>query len=385
MSSPAPAELVAWFRDEVTTPRRAAELAEWPGKVIGTYCNFVPEELILALGAVPVRLCAGDLDAIPDGEALLPREVCSVVRSSAGTLQRGGGLAGRADLLVIPTPCDAKKKLGAVVEHLKPVHVLELPPRKDSPAARAFWAEQVRGLLAALERLTGRRLRRRALHGAIALVNRREEAFRRLLRLRQADPPALSGEDFLFVTQASFTADAAAWAEHTEALCAVLEARPARPANGRRVLLTGAPLIWPNHKVVQLLEQAGAAVVADELCSGTQRLYQPVALREVSMRALLDAVAEKAMLPSTCPCFVEGGDRLNRIVDLAREAHVAGVVYHSQRLCPLFEIEAMLVQKELRARAIPLLTLSTDFSREDSGQLRTRIDAFLEMLGDGRA
>lgn len=374
---------LSYFREIVTGDRRLRELAEYPGKVVGTYCNFVPEELVLAAGAVPVRLCAGDPAAAAAAEALLPRDLCALAKSAAGRVLQQSGLAGRADLLVMPTPCDAKKKLGAVLAELKPTHVLDLPPRKDSPSARAFWLAQVHVLRQALERCTGSAITRQSLRAAIDLGNRRQQVFRRFLSLRTLDPPVISGEDALFVTQASFADDVARWTEQAERLCERLEARSAAPAPGRRpvrLLLTGAPLIYPNHKVIQLAEADGAVVVTDELCSGTQRLYQPVELREVALPAMIEAVAEKCLLPTTCPCFADGADRLNRVLEMVSEFRVDGVVYHSLRLCALFDIESLAMQRELKRHGIPILVLATDFSAEDTGQLRTRLEAFVEML-----
>jgi benzoyl-CoA reductase/2-hydroxyglutaryl-CoA dehydratase subunit BcrC/BadD/HgdB len=374
-------DTLGYFRDIVTTGRRAEELAAFDGKVVGTFCNFVPEELILAAGAVPVRLCAGDHGAAGEAETFLPRDLCSVVKSTAGLVQRADGLYGRADLLVMPTPCDGKKKLAGLLSSFKPVHILDLPSRKDAPGAKHFWLEQIKALQATLEKLTGQAVTRAGLRAAIELLNRRNEVFRRLHALRRRQPPPYSGEDALFIAQASFSDDVPRWIEHAEALCDELEKATPAANDGPRLLLTGAPIVHPNHKIIGLLEAAGAQVVADEMCSGGQRLYQPAVLRDWSMRAMIEAVAEKVMLPTTCPCFVDGVDRVNRILELAEQFQVDGVVYHSLRLCPLFEIESFGIGRELKERGLPMLTLNTDFSAEDTGQLRTRIAAFVEMVG----
>lgn len=374
-------DTMTYFREIVTGTRRTEELAAFGGKVVGTFCNFVPEELILALGAVPVRLCSADHGAALTGETVLVRDVCPMVKSTAGMVSRAEGLYGRADLLVMPTPCDGKKKLGAVLGQFKPMHILDLPPRKDSPGSRAFWAEQMQALVTRLEALTGNRLKREALREALELLNARTEAFRRFHELRRRVPAPLSGQDAMFVMQASFTDDPARWTQQVHRLCDEVEAAPPRnPARQTRLLLTGAPLVWPNHKVIELCEGNGAVVVADEMCSGTQRLYQPSVLREWSLKAMLAATADKYLLPCTCPCFVEGADRVNRVLELAESHQTDGVVYHVLRLCALFDLESVGLARVLKERGVPLLTLSTDFSNEDTGQLRTRLEAFVEMV-----
>ena len=372
---------IGYFRDMVTTDRRAAELEAFEGKVIGTYCNFVPEELIYALGAVPVRLCSGDDDASRRGEDLFPRDTCALVKSCIGCAIRGDGFFPSLDLLVIPTPCDAKKKLGAVLEAFKPVHILQLPPSKTTPAALNFWLDQVWELVAKLEECTGKRLTRASLQTAVEMLNRRQQVFRRFLELRKQNPPAVTGEEALFVTNSSFHDDPERWTRQLELLCTERESRGQGSSNISRLLLTGAPLIYPNFKLMRIIEAANAVVAMDETCSGTQRLYQPLVTRDPSLKAMVQAVAEKYLLPTTCPCFIEHSDHLKRIVEFVDEFKIDGVIYHCLRICPLFDIEANTVQRNLKKLGIPCLTLSTDYSREDGEQIRNRVQAFLEIIG----
>ena len=371
---------VEYFRDMVTTDRRARELADFAGKVVGVYCNFVPEELIYALGAVPVRLCSGDDGSARAGETAFPRDTCSLVKACVGEAVENCELFGRADLLVIPTPCDAKKKLGGVMAAYKPVHMLGLPPSKAGPGAREFWMTQIWELVGKLESLTGRRLTRQGLQEAIELLNRRQSAFRRFLELRKSVPARVTGEEALLVTQASFHDEPTRWTGKLQELCEERAASGITPKPAPRLMLSGAPVLYPNLKLVRAIEEAGAELAIDETCAGTQRLYNPTVVRETSLRKMVEAVAEKCLLPQTCPCFVENADRVNRIGEMVAEYSISGVVYHTLRMCPLFDIEAMQIQRELRRKAIPCLVLSTDYSLEDSAQILTRVEAFVEMV-----
>jgi benzoyl-CoA reductase/2-hydroxyglutaryl-CoA dehydratase subunit BcrC/BadD/HgdB len=375
---------IEYFRGIVTTDRRQVELQRFSGRVIGVYCNFVPEVLIHALGAAPVRVCSGDRDAARRGEELFPRDTCSLVKACVGNAIRGDGFFAQLDLLVIPTPCDAKKKLGAVLSAFKPVHTLQLPPSKATPSAVRFWTDQVWDLVHRLEALTGRTLTREALEQAVTLANRRQQTFRRFLELRQRIPAAVTGEEALTVTVASFTDDIARWTAQLEALCAEREPRAAEPARKPRLLLTGAPLIHPHLSLVRIIEEAGAEVAIDEMCSGTQRLYSPIVFRDRSLRALVESVAETHLLPSTCPCFIESADRLRRVQELAEEFQVDGVIYHNLRLCPAFDIESLPMQRELKRLGLPQLTVSTDYAQADVEQVRNRVEAFIEMIAARR-
>lgn len=380
-------EPFAYFKEIVTGKRRLEELNAFNGKVIGTMCNFVPEELIYASGALPVRVCAGDYDAVNVGEEFLPRDICALIKSTAGLIHSRQGIYGRLDALVIPASCDGKKKLASALatDADVPIHIMELPAIKDSDSGRRFWREQVMEFKDFVEHLTGNRISRTTLRCAIETLNARCDAFRQFLELRKSSPPVVTGEEALFVTCASFFDDPMRWTKKLRESCRALthnrrEGITASLCNAPRILLTGAPLIHPNFKLVQLIELTGALVAIDELCSGTQRLYHPVVLHEWSVREMLHAIAERYLLPTTCPCFVEHTDRLNRILELAEQFDVDGVVYHNLRICPLFDMESFAIQRTLKERGIPVLIIHTDYTREDVEQLRNRVEAFIELL-----
>jgi benzoyl-CoA reductase/2-hydroxyglutaryl-CoA dehydratase subunit BcrC/BadD/HgdB len=160
----------------------------------------------------------------------------------------------------------------------------------------------------------------------------------------------------------------------------VKSAEPARKSLRPRLILTGAPAVWPNFKVLNLLEECGADVVADTLCTGAQCCFDPVVIDEKSMQSLLRALANRYVYAAICPCFISQTTRINRILDLREEMKADGVVNYSLRLCQLFDIENYRIGRTLKARKIPFLNVRTDYSLEDTEQLRVRIEAFLETL-----
>lgn len=360
---------------------RAGELAAESRPVVGVLCNFAPEELILAAGAVPVRLDLGHAACVEAGGAVIGNDVCPTVRAVLGARSEEGlSLHDRVDLLVVPAACDAKKKLVQLVAD-GPVQLMELPHTKDGPGARDRWYEQVFALARRLEKLCGGRIKRRPLRGAVELLNRRTELYRRLLELRWARPGLLNGRDTMLVAQASFAADPAWWVEHVEALVSELEtAAPEADRAAVPILFSGSPIFFPDFGLLHLLEEAGAEVVADETCAGTQRLYNPTVLDEGSVRGMVRAVADKALLPCTCPCLVGGEDRVNRVLELYRRSGARGVVLHTLRLCTLYEMDQPGVAAALRARDVPVLVVGTEAGSDELGPLRTRVEAFLEML-----
>jgi len=369
-----------YFRELLSTDKRLAELRAETRPIVGTFCNFVPEELILAADAVPLRLDAGDAGAAEEAERVMPRDACPVAKSSAGLLLRTEGLASLPKLLVLPTPCDAKRKMAASLGLPVPVHTMSLPAEKAAPRARETWLAEVRALADRLGDLTGKAVTRASLRRAIDTTNARQSAFRQLLELRKPGSTMVTGSEVLAVANASFVDDPERFAANLRRL---VEERMTghEPLSGKRVLLTGAPLIHPNTALVETIEEAGLVVVADDLCSGTERLYHPVVPMEWGLREMLVAVAEKALLPSTCPCFTSHEDRLVRLKALVSDYAVDGVIYHNLRTCALFHSETNAVRDALRDAGAPMLEISTDYGAGDSEQIRTRVQAFAEMLG----
>jgi benzoyl-CoA reductase/2-hydroxyglutaryl-CoA dehydratase subunit BcrC/BadD/HgdB len=354
------------------------------GTVIGTFCTYVPEELILATGGICVGLCAGADVAPQEAEKHLPRNLCALIKASLGfKLAKVCPYIETCDLLVGETTCDGKKKYYETLNDFQPVHVMELPQRKEE-ADRRLWQEEVRRLASRLEELSGRKLEEGALREAIRVVNDKRRALLRLAELRKSDPPVISGRDALLINQIAFYDDPVRLADKVNELCDELEGRKARGegisgAHHPRILLSGCPMAIPNWKVPTIIENSGAVVAMDEMCTGIRYIRHLVDEDAGDLEGLLDALAERYM-KIDCAVFTPNQERIEHIKELVRDYDIHAVVHHSLQFCDPYTIEAFRVEKELEAAGIPFLYLETDYSTEDVGQLGTRIQALIEMV-----
>jgi benzoyl-CoA reductase/2-hydroxyglutaryl-CoA dehydratase subunit BcrC/BadD/HgdB len=374
---------MAPFDRLLTEPARHDELVRDPRPVVGTLCNFVPEELVLAAGAIPIRLDYSLSSAARAGARGLAADVCPVVRALVGA--QLGALPGFrvADLIVVPTSCDGKRKLVRALGDQREVHTLALPQEREGRRAQAAWREEIAALARRLEALTGHRIRRGALRDAIELLNRRSALARELAELRVKRPGTISGRDAFLVLQASFIADPTWWNERTRALLDELTTRPSTEPPALRLLLAGSPVLFPDLHLLELVEGSHAAtavIVADEMCSATERLYHPTVIDETTVPGILRAAADRTLLPCTCPCFIANDDRIDRILERARSSSAQGIIHHTLRLCQLFDLELPRVSAAVRESGLPMLSVTSEGSGEDSALLRNRIEAFLEML-----
>jgi benzoyl-CoA reductase/2-hydroxyglutaryl-CoA dehydratase subunit BcrC/BadD/HgdB len=186
------------------------------------------------------------------------------------------------------------------------------------------------------------------------------------------------------VTQVSFYDDVSRCIKQVNELCDELDGRVNRgegvfPANAPRILISGSPMAIPNWKLHHILETAGAVVVCEESCTGTRHFSDLVNESNGTVDDMLKAIADRYM-QIHCACFTPNNERLDDIARLAREYHVDGVIHYNLQFCHTYANEATKVDKALAESGIPLLRIETDYSDEDMGQLRTRVDAFLEMI-----
>ena len=354
------------------------------GTVIGTFCLYVPEEIIRALGGLSVGLCAGAEWAYDQVEQVLPRNTCALIKSAMGfKMGKVCPYVESADLVVGETTCDGKKKAYELFGELAPVYVMELPQMKRA-ADLELWRGELDRFVAKLEEVTGRRLTFEALQQATKEVNDKRRALQRLNAARVASPAPISGKDALLAVQVAFYDDVPRFTQMVNKIADELEARIAAgqgvaPADAPRVLVTGSPMSIPNWKVHDLVEKAGGVVVSEELCTGARYYEQLVAEDATTLEDLLDDIAENN-LDINCACFTPNPGRIEDVLRLAREHKADGILHYALQFCAPYQIEATTVERAARAAGLPLLRVDTDYSMEDVGQLATRIEAFLEML-----
>ncbi len=355
------------------------------GKVFGTFCVYVPEEIIFAAGGVAVGLCGGADFSVPTAEQILPRNLCALIKSAFGfKIGKICPYFESADLIIGETTCDGKKKTWEILDEYIPTYVMDLPNSR-TPADRALWIGELKRLVAKVEEVTGNTITSEKLAEATELINRKRAALDRLFELRKARPAPISGLDALLVVQISFYDDPARFAQQTNALCDELEGR-VRAGEGvaaphaRRILYTGTPMPIPFWTVPALIESTGAVVVAEESCTGSRLLAGgPTAVPGDGLDAQLAAIADR-QLQTNCACFTPNEARIEDILRMVKEYQADGVIHFSLSFCQPYNLEGVRVQKALQAAGIPVLLLEGDYTQEQAGQLKTRIEAFVETL-----
>ena len=368
---------------------RPAELIEHQkkgGKVFGTFCVYVPDEIVFAADAIATGLCGGSQFWVPGGEKVLPTNTCPLIKASVGArIDRTCPFFRIADMYVGETTCDGKKKAWEILAEDVPVHVMNLPQMKRAKDVQA-WAEEIETFKNIVEEFTGNKVTADKLAESIKLINNKRKALERLYDLRKNETLPLSGCDALLISQIAFYDDPARFTQMTNKLCDELEERVADgvsvvPAGTKRIMLTGTPLAIPNWKLHNIVETSGAAVVCEEMCTGTSYFEKLVDESGTTLEEQYQALANRYM-NINCACFTPNSGRIDDILRLAKEYKVDGIIDVNLKFCNLYDTEGYFVERAMKEAGIPVLGIETDYTDSDAQQLRTRVSAFIEMLNN---
>jgi benzoyl-CoA reductase/2-hydroxyglutaryl-CoA dehydratase subunit BcrC/BadD/HgdB len=288
-------------------------------------------------------------------------------------------------MMVGETTCDAKKKTWEILAD-STFHVMEVPQKKQESDLR-LWREEVHRFKDKVEEISGRKVEPEKLAASIKVVNAKRRALQKLAELRNTDLPPISGLDALVVTQLALSDDPVRFTKMVNLLNAELATRIARgispfTTGTKRILFSGCPAVMGNWKVHALIESSGAAIVHDETCTGSRYFDNLVDETAQDLDGQMTAIADR-YFKVNCACFTPNQERIDGIVAKAREFGVHGVVEYVLQTCHGYNIEAIRVEAALKEAGITSLKVVTDYSEEDTGQLRTRIEAFLERLDEG--
>lgn len=362
--------------------RETMQFKDLGGKVVAVYCAFTPKELIAAAGAVPVSLCAGSDRPIAAAEEHLPRNLCPLIKSSYGFgLTDTCPYFHEADHVLADLTCDGKKKMFELLARLKPVHLLHLPQGAIGGDRLAQWRGELVKVRDLLQDVCGRRITDEGLRGQIGLYNEMRRALQSLHRLNAGETPLVFGREVEVISDpGGFELNLRTRIDEIRTAVDDLRRRADDPEflddmrRRPRILLTGCPTT--NKKLLDIIEDSGAVVVAVENCGGLKTIGRLVDEEGDPMSALA-----RSYLGIPCPCMTPNGARLELLSDLIREFRVEGVVELTWQGCHTYNIEAFTVREHVSAEmALPYLQIETDYSESDRERLRLRVQAFLELV-----
>jgi benzoyl-CoA reductase subunit C len=315
---------------------------------------------------------------LEDGTAYLYGNNCSFSRSCFQLGLRNG--YDFLDGVVGGSTCDGARRLFDLWRYYIGTafhHVLTVP-RKYTQAAHDLYYHEVVKFKEHLEEYLGLQITDRALKDSIALYNESRTLLKRLYDFRKLDAPAITGAETMEVLDASFRMTKEQFNEHlTNLLGEIASSHNTHPYRAR-LMVTGS--VMANPEFINSIETLGGLVVTDELCTSTRYWSDPVVPE--GDEPPLRAIARRYLNNFPCARMVPSDERFNRILGLAKEFKVDGVISQIVRYCVPYAHDLPLLKERLNEQGIPLLA-STWYFGTQVQVTTTRVQAFLEML-EGR-
>jgi len=354
-------------------------------KIIGWACNYLPEEIIHAAGMMPYRVSGGVGEIkMEAADSVLHIYSCSFTRTCLQRL-----ISGDYDFLdgfFNCGTCDGMRRLGDAWSSKSVNAKIPLPyaisvPHKFHDRAEALYADEFSRLRGIIEKDYGCRITDEALKESIRLYNHTRRLLRRLYDLRKADSPPVSGYEVQEVLNAAVAMPREAFNPLLEQFLKEVETREGIGGDRPRLMINGS--IMNNPGFIKGIEDLGANLVIDSLCNGSRYFWGEVALE--SFDSPIDALASYYLQKLPCPRVAPPEKRFEFINDLVKEFRVEGVISEIVRYCSIHIYDEPRVKARLEDVGVPSLTLEKEYTEAISGQVKTRVQAFIEMLRERRA
>jgi predicted CoA-substrate-specific enzyme activase len=348
-------------------------------KKVGYLCNYTPVELLSASGAAHVRLAkCGEPEVVSKGEHITKSVFCDFTKSVLGHFAEKDPLHASLDEVVTFYTCDSMKATSEAIDRFFVKSRGYVVPRAGfREPGRKFFRQEILNFRQDLEALTGREVGDDEISEQIRLYNRIRRLIRDISALRKRDNPPLTGRDFLEITRAFHVMEPEEQILLLEDVHARLANLPDDGARPLRLMMTGGIVADGDRRVLDLIEdEIGARVVVEDHCSGLSPFIHDTDERIDPWQALANAYLDQ----SPCARQVPLVKRLDLSARLAQEYRVDGVIYSYLKFCPCYGMTKAAFMRRFQELEIPVLELGNDYSRGDTGQIKTRLEAFVEVL-----
>jgi benzoyl-CoA reductase/2-hydroxyglutaryl-CoA dehydratase subunit BcrC/BadD/HgdB len=365
-------------------PAQLGEAKKNGVKIIGYFPgNYVPEEIVYASGAVPLCLTHGGSPQPADAAlSVVPHVICPFARAQIGErLLKENPYYSMIDMLVAPITCQHLKKVAEVWEYDGDLEIFKLgiPHKYDGDFELEYYTDRLRALKDRLQTFTGNEITNEKISRAIELYNRIRELFRKISLLRRTSHSPISALDFVKLNHASFYADPDFMVAVLDSLYHELsDKQQATETNAPRLLLLGPNIGYGDYSVLELVQTAGGEIVIEELCEGIRYYWHNIEIEGDPYQSLA-----RGYLVDRVPCaFMRDSakKRLDFALKLVKDFNISGIIWYELLCCETYDAEAYYFAEKMGEHDIPMLILESDYGTAATGQLKTRIEAFIEIV-----
>jgi benzoyl-CoA reductase subunit C len=349
------------------------------GKVVGTLCTYVPEEILYAAGILPVRML-GSHEQTMYAQAHIFDMFCPFSRDVLDQALRGR--VEYLDGLVIAHSCIHQRQVYWAWRKHAPVefsYYIPIPHGTQRPGRYEYMAAELNDFKEAVEEWLGKTITNEDLDRAIEIYNTNRRLLKQVYEFRKLDDPHLTGLEAMEIAVSNQVTDKQ---EHNQALEELLKELPERKLDreaGTRLMIIGSE--DDDREFIEMVEEKmtlPATIVIEEHCTGSRYFWNEVIPQEDRIMAIGARYLDRVPCPSK-----DWPERLRfpHILDLAKEYNVEGVITMQQKFCDPHELDMPVLMKFLEDNGYPSYFLEFEIT-VPLGQFSTRVEAFLETMID---
>jgi bzd-type benzoyl-CoA reductase N subunit len=354
---------------------------EWKAggkKIVGFLCTYMPEEILYAADMLPIRLRAPNCNETTSADVYMSHLTCTFMRSCLQFFLEGKFTS--LDGLVFTNSCDVVRRLYDNLREIRPsdfhfLHFITVP-HKASEDLVIWYKGELNEFAGSIERAFKVEVTEARLKEAIGVYNETRGLLRELYELRKSKSPPISGAEALSVVLAGSCLPKDRYNQMLRKLLDELRHRKGISNYRARLMIAGSGGC-DNPDYLGVMEEMGGLVVTDSLCFGTRSFWEPV---DTEGDLMLNLARSYLKRPS-CPRMVDNvGERGDFVKQMVKDFKVDGVVFQRMRYCDLWGGQLLYMEHEFKKSDIPLLSLEREYTLGGAGQLRTRVQAFLEKI-----
>jgi len=379
---------------EDAVKERPGELSEARikgAKVVGWFNYNIPEEIIYALGLIPIRLGTGGNDKLVEvGSRYISTKNCVFTREVVGLFAKNNDpYIKNSDVVAVDATCIQIYRVAELIQYYFKVNtvILGVPRNFSSPEGKSYFESELQRFVNDLEDFSGKKLEETKLSQAIKLYDEIRFAIRTLYEYQAADNPPIKWREVFNIVHAGFYLDRKKYLSLLKELLTEIEENHGYPVisekGNARILLSGSIIPPGDTKLIDIIEQLGGRIVGDDLWSGLNSFLN-VDIKEPTVKGIADAYIDRVPHAALPYLDLETDRRLKNLKQLIHDFKAQGVIYHTLRYCDAFSFKAIETKNVLKREKIPLLEIHTEYAGSDIEAIRTRVEAFIEMLKLGK-
>jgi predicted CoA-substrate-specific enzyme activase len=348
-------------------------------KKVGYLCTYTPVEILSAAGVAYTRLGKCGLpNVVAQGEIIVKSVFCDVTKSIIGHFATKDPLHDALDQVATFYTCDSMRATAdAIDNYFKPTIGYVVPRGSEKESVRNLFRQQIINFKSDIETLTGKPLSIEKVREHIILHKKIRRLIKGISELRKRNNPPISGTDFLEITRAYRTIPPEEQINILTDIHKRLSDIPDDDFSRLRIMVAGGMMADGDRRIMDLLEKdLGVNIVVEDHCTGLSPFYYEAQESDDPWRELANSYLDQAPCARQFPL----SKRIDFSTLLAKEYNVDAVIFTYLKFCPCYGMTKSSFINRFQDIGIPVLELDTDYSQGDTGQIKTRLEAFIEVL-----